>query len=133
MCASRSPMPADPARTEITLHGDTRLVAAVGAVVTHASQRLGITDEADGLSASAMEVVRGIIAGMGNRAKSGDAAEQVVVENHPGQLQVTIESPGDALSQASARSASGNLWDNTQFETRNGTSRVVLTKTTQEK
>lgn len=124
-------MAADPARTEITLHGDPRLVAAVGAVVTHASLRLGLTREADGLSASAMEFVREIFAKMGHRAGAPDAAVQVVVEDHPGQLEVTIEHPGEAIPAASGsytQSSPGKNWDNAKFETRNGTSRVVLIK-----
>ena len=72
-------MAADPARTEITLHGDPRLVAAVGAVVTHASQRLGLTEQADALSASTMEVVREIFKKMGNRAEAPDADRKSVV------------------------------------------------------
>lgn len=126
-------MPIDPARTEITLHGDPRLVAAVGAVVTQASQRLGISEAAESLSASAMEVVRGIFQEMGNRGKYPDAKVQVVVENHPGQLQVTIECPGEAASSSCTPPVSGKVWDNAKCETRNGNSRVILTKATPEK
>lgn len=124
-------MAADPARTEITLHGDPRLVAAVGAVVTHASQRLGLTEQADALSASTMEVVREIFKKMGNRAEAPDAAVQVVVEDHPGQLEVIIEHPGEADSASGAahtQSGPWKIWDNAKFESCNGTSRVVLTK-----
>ncbi|MGH9701647.1 MAG: hypothetical protein ACRD52_19610 [Candidatus Acidiferrales bacterium] len=126
-------MPIDPSRTEITLHGDTRLVAAVGAVVTHASQRLGICEEADGLSASAMELVRGIFSEMGNRGKSPQSEVQVVVENHSGQLRVTVECPGEAVSPGRAPSVPAKIWDNAKCESRNGTCCVVLTKAAPEK
>jgi hypothetical protein len=105
----------------------------VGAVVAQASQRLGISEEAEGLSASAMEVVRGIFEEMGNRGKSSDAKVQVVVENHPGRLQVTIECPGEAASSSCTPSVSGKIWDNAKCETRNGNSRVILTKAAPEK
>ena len=124
-------MPTDPARTEITLHGDTRLVAAVGAVVAHASQRLGLSDEAQGLSTDAMEVVREIFAEMGGRAGAPDAAVQVVVEDIPGQLEVIIEHPGEAIPASGEKYTKltpGKNWDQARIETRNGTSRVVLTK-----
>lgn len=126
-------MPDDPARTEITLHGDPRLVAAVGAVVTHAGQRLGMDAESGSLSASAMEVVRGIFDEMRDRGNSPEVAVQVVVENHPGQLRVTIECPGEAVSSGRAPFASGKIWDNANFETSNGTLRVILTKSASEK
>ncbi|MGH9683257.1 MAG: hypothetical protein ACRD4S_06585 [Candidatus Acidiferrales bacterium] len=130
-------MPIDPARTECTLHNDPRLIAAVGAVVSHASQRTGLSDEAQAaLSAASEDACRetfslGPVGNAPSNPDGTDVAIHVIVENFPDRVEVAIENPeatGDAQRvQDRIRGIQERTKvDDVNYETRGGRGRITL-------
>jgi hypothetical protein len=143
-CKLWKPMSADPARTELKLHDDPRLMAAVGAVVCHSAQRAGLPAEAqDGLAAAVIEACRDTFPLVQSDGRD-DASLKVAVEDFHDRVEVTIEHSGEALPTAgldtfcggaglgATTGISGSLQDTrvdrVQYETREGRSRMKLTK-----
>jgi anti-sigma regulatory factor (Ser/Thr protein kinase) len=133
----------DPARTELTLPADERLIAAITAVVQHASQRCGLSSESqEGLAAAAQDAAREAFPLM-----EGQAAEpqvRVIIFDYPDRVEVAIEHSGEALPTAgldtfiadAVAGSPGGLSkalqmtkvDRVQYETNNGLSRMTLIK-----
>lgn len=142
--ASPTKMSVDPTRTELSLHNDPRLMAAVGAIVTHSAQRAGLTSEAqEGLAGAVMDACREtfpLLEGQG----SDNSELKVIVEDFHDRVEVTIEHAGEALptagldtfcgggSDGTAAGISNSLQDTrvdrVQYETREGRSRMKLIK-----
>ena len=142
--ASPKKMTIDPTHTELSLHNDPRLMAAVGAIVSHSAQRAGLTSEAqEGLAAAAMDACRETFPLLGNQA-SNNSALKVIVEDFHDRVEVTIEHAGEALPTAGLDSFCGGgsdsamagisnslqdtRVDRVQYETQNGLSRMKLIK-----
>ena len=93
MFAWRNPMHTQGkgARVECTLRNDPRLIAGVGAVVSHAAGRAGFVewDQAEFASA-AEEACRETLATL-NRVAKADHAVQLAVSEFPGRVEVTIQ------------------------------------------
>jgi hypothetical protein len=77
------------AHTECILRNDPRLIAGVGAVVSHAAERAGLLDQTE-FAAAAVEACRETLAGL---AKIGmrESPLQLAVEQYTGRVEVTIE------------------------------------------
>jgi anti-sigma regulatory factor (Ser/Thr protein kinase) len=134
----------DPARTELMLPDDERLLAAITPVVQHASQRCGLSTESqEGLAAAAIEAARETFPLMEGQA-AGEPKVRVVVSDFPDRVEVAIEHRGEALPTAGldtfvkdAVAGSGvglsmaleaTQVDRVQYETHDGVSRMTLIK-----
>jgi anti-sigma regulatory factor (Ser/Thr protein kinase) len=134
----------EPARTELTLPDDERLLAAITPVVQHASQRCGLSTESqEGLAAAATEAARETFPLMEGRSDD-EQKVKVVVSDYPDRVEVAIEHKGEALPTAGldtfvkdavAGSGAGlsmalqmTQVDRVQYETRDGVSRMTLIK-----
>jgi anti-sigma regulatory factor (Ser/Thr protein kinase) len=133
----------EPARTELTLPHDERLLAAISTVVQHASQRCGLSVESqEGLAFAAIEAAREAFPLMEGRSK--EPKVKVVVSDYPDRVEVAIEHTGEALPTAGldtfvkgavAGSDAGlsmalqkTQVDRVQYDTRDGVSRMTLIK-----
>ena len=130
-------MPTDSARTECTLHNDLRLIAAVGALVSHASQRTGLSDEAQAaLSAAAEDACREAfsLGSLGNAPSNRDGPDvtiHVIVENFPDRVEVAIENPEAAGDAQRAQDRIRGIRERTKvdsvnYEIREGLARITL-------
>lgn len=136
-CVPPIPMPTDSARIECTLHNDPRLIAAVGAMVSHASQRTGLSDEARAaLSAAAEDACRETFSlrSLGNAPSNRDGPDMaihVIVENFSDRVEVAIESPEASRDAQQARNRIRGIRERTKvdganYEIREGLARVTL-------
>jgi anti-sigma regulatory factor (Ser/Thr protein kinase) len=133
----------EPARTELTLPHDERLLAAISTVVQHASQRCGLSTESqEGLAFAALEAAREAFPLMEGR--TGEPKIKVVVSDYPDRVEVAIEHTGapeptagldtfvkDAVAGSDAglsMALQTTQVDRVQYETNNGVSRMTLIK-----
>jgi hypothetical protein len=144
-CASWRPVTADPARTELKVHNDPRLLSAVRAIVSHSAHRAGLPREAQqGFAEAAVDAVRDTFPLLGNDS-TGDRDLRMVIEDFPDRVQVTIEHSGESKPTAgldtfvgggSKDHAGGKISaslqdtrvDRVQYDTRDGRSRMTLIK-----
>ncbi|MFY9805554.1 MAG: hypothetical protein WA211_03995 [Candidatus Acidiferrales bacterium] len=134
----------EPARTELTLPHDERLLGAITTVVQHASQRCGLSVESqEGLAFAAIEAAREAFPLMDGRT-AGEPKVKVVVSDYPDRVEVAIEHTGEPLPTAGldtfvkdavAGSDAGlsmalqmTQVDRVKYETRDGVSRMTLIK-----
>jgi hypothetical protein len=137
-------MTSEPATTELILHDDARLLAAVGAVVSFSSTRCGLSQEAqDGLSTAAVQACRETFPLL-SETKTSDPEVKMIVSDYPDRVEVAIEHSGEALPTAGLHTFAGNpdaggdaglssalqntSVDRVQYETRDGVSRMTLIK-----
>ena len=142
--ASPTKMTIDPSHTELSLHNDPRLMAAVGAIVSHSAQRVGLASDAqEGLAGAVMDACRETFPLLGD-LDGKNSALKVIVEDFPDRVEVTIEHTGEALPTAGLDSFCGGgnegampgisnslqdtRVDRVQYETKDGLSRMKLTK-----
>jgi hypothetical protein len=142
--ASPKKMTIDPTHTELSLHNDPRLMAAVGAIVSHSAQRIGLPSEAqDGLAAAVMDACRETFPLLEDQ-DGNNSALKIIVEDFPDRVEVTLEHTGEALPTAGLDSFCGGgsdgampgisnslqdtRVDRVQYETKNGLSRMKLIK-----
>jgi hypothetical protein len=135
----------DPARTELKVHNDPRLLSAVGAIVAHSAHRAGLPREAQqGFAEAAIDACRDTFPLLGN--DSGENRHlRMVIEDFPDRVQVTIEHSGESkptagldtfVGGASKERASGKISaslqdtrvDRVQYDTHEGRSRMTLIK-----
>jgi len=133
-CALWRPVTADPARTELKVHNDPRLLAAVGAIVSHSAHRAGLPREAQhGFAEAAVEAVRETFPLLGNDS-TGDRDLRMVIEDFPDRVQVTIEHSGESKPSAGLDTFAGSASlqdtrvDRVQYDTHEGRSRMTLIK-----
>jgi anti-sigma regulatory factor (Ser/Thr protein kinase) len=133
----------EPARTELTLPHDERLLSAISTVVQHASQRCGLSVESqEGLAFAAIEAAREAFPLMEGRSK--EPKVKVVVSDYPDRVEVAIEHTGapeptagldtfvkDAVAGSDAglsMALQKTQVDRVQYDTRDGVSRMTLIK-----
>ena len=86
------PMSADPTRVEVVLHDDSRLLAAVDAIVVFAGQRVGLTErEQAGLAAATSETCAEVFSIANHNGDRGSTL-RVVVSDFSNRVEVAIES-----------------------------------------
>jgi len=137
-------MTTDHHHTELTLQEDPRLLAGIGALVTHLSQVAGLSDKAqEGLAAAVVDACRDTFP-LVNSDGSHDGSLRLIVEDFADRVEVTIEHSGEALPSAGLDSFCGGggggvaagisnslqdtRVDRVQYETRDGRSRMTLIK-----
>jgi hypothetical protein len=142
--ASLKKMSTEPTHTELSLQNDPRLMAAVGAIVSHSAQRIGLPSEAqEGLAAAVMDACRETFPLLRD-LDGNNSALKIIVEDFQDRVEVTIEHAGEALPTAGLDSFCGGgsdgamagisnslqdtRVDRVQYETRDGRSRMKLTK-----
>jgi len=129
----------DPARTELKVHNDQRLLAAVGAIVSHSAHRAGLPREAQqGFAEAAVDACRETFPLVGNNSGSGDL--KMIVEDFRDRVQVTIEHSGESKPSAGLDSFAGGAAgkissslqdtrvDRVQYDTHEGRARMTLIK-----
>jgi len=142
-CASPTKMTTDHIRTELTIHNDARLIAGVSAIVSHLAQVAGLPVESqEGLAAAVVDACHDTFP-LVNGEDEHNGALQMVVEDFPDRVEVTIEHAGEALPSAGLDSFCGGgegvaagisnslqetRVDRVQYETRDGRSRMTLIK-----
>ncbi|MGA8142372.1 MAG: hypothetical protein WB987_00595 [Candidatus Acidiferrales bacterium] len=137
-------MTTDPARTELKVQNDPRLLIAVGAIVSHSAHRAGLPREAQqAFAEAAVDACRETFPLLGNDG-SDNRDLRMVVEDFPDRVQVTIEHSGEATPTAGLDSFVGGLKegvaagishslqdtrvDRVQYDTHEGRSRMTLIK-----
>jgi hypothetical protein len=142
--ASWRPVTTDPARTELKVHNDSRLLLAVGAIVSHAAHRVGLPREAqEGFAEATMDACRETFPLIGNDT-DGNRDLRMTVEDFSDRVQVTIEHSGDANPTAGLDSFVGGSKegvaagishslqdtrvDRVKYDTHEGRSRMTLIK-----
>lgn len=142
--ASLKKMTIEPTHTELSLQNDPRLMAAVGAIVSHSAQRIGLpSDGQEGLAAAVMDACRETFPLLGDHDGTNSALK-IIVEDFQDRVEVTIEHAGEALPTAGLDSFCGGgsggamagisnslqdtRVDRVQYETRDGRSRMKLIK-----
>jgi len=128
----------------MTVQDDPRLLAGVGAVISHVAMGAGLAVEAqEGLAAAVVDACRDTFP-LVHHDNQKNGALQVIVEDFADRVEVTIEHSGETLpsagldsfcgggSEGSAARISNSLQDTrvdrVQYETRDGRSRMKLTK-----
>ncbi|HTS12775.1 MAG TPA: hypothetical protein VMH00_11710 [Candidatus Limnocylindrales bacterium] len=104
-------MSADPSRVELLLHDDRRLLAAVGATVTFAGQRVGLSDrEQANLAAAASEACAEAFS-LAHHNGHRDSTLRVVVSDFANRVEVAIENPAaHAARTGGQHAASGEQY-----------------------
>ena len=138
-------MSTDPARTELIVHEDERLLSAIEPVVYQSSIRCGLSTEAQqGLAAAAIAACRETFPLLKDSPRGKERAVKVIITDYTDRVEVAIEHTGEALPTAgldtfvgdaaagSAMGLSGALQntkiDRVQYETSEGRSRMTLIK-----
>ena len=129
-------------RTEVVVVDDPRLLAAVGGIVEHVGERVGLpTTELRALADATDEACRATFPLAGNH----DVKLKIIIQDFPDRIEVTLEHGGEpvpaagsyafagrAAEQAGTGKASGSALmakvDRVLFETRDGRSRMTLVK-----
>lgn len=137
-------MTTDPARIEFVIHDDHRLIAAVGTIVAHVAHRAGLTSKAEeGFAAATMDACRETFPLVHNNG-SREGTLRLIAVDYPDRVEVIIEHMGEAVPTAGldtfvagavgdtglglSSALQGTKVDRVQYETRDGVSRVTLTK-----
>jgi hypothetical protein len=103
------PMNTEPTRTELVLHDDPRILAAVGAVVSFSSARCGLTaEQQDALTAAAVAAAKETFP-LAAKDETGDPAVTMVITDYPDRVEVEIAHKGEATPSAGLDSFAGNL------------------------
>src|ERR1700722_19900590 len=139
-------MTTDPARTEIVVHDDERLLAAIEPIVFMASTRCGLSTEAQqGLAAASIAACKETFPLLGESADADDdPAVKVIIADYTDRVDVAIEHNGEALPTAGLDTFVGDAVaganaglsgalqktkvDRVQYETKEGLSRMTLIK-----
>lgn len=125
-------MTTDPARTEMTLPDDPRLIPAVGAVVAHAAERAGLAKPVqEGFAAAAVDACRERFS-LTHKGSDADFRLRVSAVDFPDRVEVSIEDFGGAPRSGDTEPLHPTLQhamvDRVVQETRNGRVRTTLTK-----
>jgi len=127
-------MTSDPARTELTVPDDPRLIPAVGAVVAHAAERAGLAHSLqEGFAAAAIEACRELFS-LIQKGSNSDSRLQVSVVDFPDRVEVSIENAGGSARTENIESLRPArqyaMVDRVVHETHNGRLRTTLIKYT---
>lgn len=133
-------MATDPARIELTLDNDPHLLHGVMAIVCHAAQRSGFSQQdQDALASAAVEACRETFPLL----NGNDSSIRLVVLDFPDRVEVIIEHSGEVLPTAGldsfcadadegSRGISSALLNTTidrvQYDTNEGRARMTLIK-----
>ena len=132
MCAEHATKPSPTpgfrtGRIECTLDNDSRLLAALGAVMAHAAARAGLPEGVQqSFAAAGAEVSREMAAGDGSR---GISTMHLLVEEFPDRLELTFDSTGDSNAGGMCKHLKNQMGDSIRCEARDGQVRVTLKKT----
>jgi hypothetical protein len=138
-------MSTDPARTELIVNEDERLLAAIEPVVFQASLRCGLSTEAQqGLAAASIAACKETFPLLKDSNRSGKPAVKVIITDFTDRVEVAIEHTGEALPTAGLDTFVGDAVagadaglsgalqktkvDRVQYETKEGLSRMTLIK-----
>ena len=128
-------------RTEVVVVDDARLLAAVGGIVEHVGERVGLPmADQKALAAAADEACRAAFPLAGNH----DAKLKIIIQDFPDRVEVTLEHSGEPIPPAgldtfaaqAAKAGSGKAGgfalmakvDRVFFEAKDGRSRMTLVK-----
>ncbi len=102
--ASLTPMNADSSQVELRLPNDDRLIAAIDAVVAHASERAGLSQqERKELSRATVEACDETFS-LAARNGNSNPIVRVVISDFPNRVEVSIEESPDAQPDSTHRS-----------------------------
>lgn len=120
-------MSAERVRIECALQADSRLVAAIPIIVSHAAHLAGISEKtAQNFGTEAAEVCRKALACVAKGEE--DPAVQFVVDQFQDRIEIVLECSGEKVSLADCDGALRSLADRVQHENRDGKSRLTITK-----
>lgn len=138
-------MSTEPSHTELVLHDDARLLAAIPSVVQFAAERCGLSSEAQqGLAEAAVEACKETFPLMEGQTTDGEPTVKVIVSDFTDRVEVAIEHTGEALPTAGLDTFVGDAVsgegaglskalqmtkvDRVQYQTGEGRSRMTLIK-----
>jgi hypothetical protein len=115
-------------RVECSFDNDSRLVAGVGAIVSHAARRAGLPEKTqEDIDAAVMDASRAsLVAGGANGTAASTA--NVVLEEFRDRVEVTIESPAAAHAEEIRKGLVGKVTDCARLEGAEGRVRITLLK-----
>jgi hypothetical protein len=115
-------------RIECALDNDPRLMASIGAVISHAAKRAGLPDQTqEDVAAAAVEASRELlIAGRGNGSSA--STTKLVLDEFSDRLELTIESSVSTRLEGIRKRLEGNFGDRVRCEGREGCVHVTLVK-----
>ncbi len=115
-------------RIECRLDNDSRLLASLGVIVSHAATRAGLPETAQQeIAAAAAECAREMAAS-DDGAGSGDSTTRLVVEEFSDRMEITIDAGSSAKSEGIRQRLEGKAADSVRCEARDGRVRVTLVK-----
>jgi len=115
-------------RVECTFDNDLRLMASLGAVVSHAAKRAGLSEKAQqDIAHAAVEASREMLVSANGKA-SGASKTKIIVEEFSDRLEVTIESSAGARPESIRKRLEGTPTDRVRCDGREGLVRVTLAK-----
>ena len=137
-------MTTEPARTELLLHDDARLLAAIGAVISFSGTHCGLSEEAQqALTTAAVAACKETFP-LIPPSPEGERVLRLIVADYPDRIEVEIQHQGEPSPTAGLDSFAGNLQaaggpalsaalqktsvDRVQYETKDGLSRMRLIK-----
>jgi hypothetical protein len=140
-------MTSSPSRIEVSLHNDTRLLAALATIVAHTARRAGLNRGAqEGFTEAAVDACLETFPLLSPGPENGMGMLHVVLQDFHDRVEMTIEHNGEAVPTAGLDTFCAHVGtgtgqglsaalqvkkvDRVQYETRDGISRVTLIKYT---
>ena len=115
-------------RVECTFENDPRLMASLGAVVSHAAKRAGLPEKTqEEIARASIEASREMLVSANGKG-SGASKTKLVVEEFSDRLEVTIESSAGARPEGIRKRLEGTATDRVRCDGREGLVRVTLLK-----
>jgi len=115
-------------RIECIFDNDPRLIASLGAVISHAGKRAGLPEKTqEDVAAAAVEASRDMLI-PANGKGSVASKTKLIVEEFSDRLEVTIESSAGARPEGIRKRLEGMAPDRVRCDGREGRLRVTLLK-----
>lgn len=109
--------------TELLLHNDERLLAAIQAVIEHASEQAGLSEAAREDLATATADACGEAFAIAGRNGSADPVVKLAISGFADRVEIAVEHRGDCSTRKTLRNI-----DRVDCDTREGMSRTTLVK-----
>jgi len=120
--------PGRTSRVECTFDNDPRLIASIGAIISHAAKRAGLPEKTqEHVASAAVEASREMLISANGKG-SGASNTKVLVEEFPDRVEVTIESSAAAKPEGILKRLEGTVTERVRCDGREGRVRVTLAK-----
>jgi hypothetical protein len=115
-------------RIECTLGNDARLMASLGAVLTHAARRAGLPEVTqEDVAAAAFEALRETLSSANGKG-SGASTTRLVVEEFSDRVEIAVDCSAGATAEGTRKRLEGRFSDRVRCEGREGQVHITLLK-----